>query len=96
MSEERRVSNALAFLLGWYAVLGAAVFVALLVVRPDPALAWLVAPIAAVAAVIVAPVTLAVLAQGRRRLSSLALATLSMAAGLAFVVVASLAAFALR
>lgn len=96
LSEERRVGNALAILLGWYAVLGTAAFLVLLALRPDPELAWIVAPIAAIAAVIVAPASLAVLAQGRRRLSSLALATVSMTAGLAFVVVASLIAFALR
>jgi O-antigen/teichoic acid export membrane protein len=96
VSEERRVGNALAILLGWYAVLGTAAFLVLLAVRPDQDLAWIVAPIAAVAAVIVAPATLAVLAQGRRRFSSLALATVSIAAGLAFVVVASLIALALR
>lgn len=96
MSEERRVSNALAFLLGWYVVLTAAALVALRVVRPEPGLTWLVGPIAVVTAVIVAPVTLAVLAQSRRRLSSFALATVSMAVGLAFVVVVSLVALALR
>lgn len=96
MSEERRVSTALAFLLGWYVVLGAAAIGTLAATRPAPELAWLVGPVAAVAAVVVAPVTLAVLAQSRRRLSPFALATISMAVGLTFVVAASLVALALR
>ena len=97
MGEERRVGWALAILLGWYLVLGAAGYAVLRSWTPESGLGFLLAPIIAVAAVIVAPTTLAILAQNRRRrLGSFPLATLSAAAGLVFAVVAGLIAVAVR
>ena len=96
ISEERRVTNALALLLGWYVVFGVAGYVVLRLTPRDTGLPLLLAPIAAVAAGIVAPTTLAVLALSNRRLSWPLLATLAAAAGLLFVVVATLIALALR
>lgn len=96
ISEERRVTNALALLLGWYVVFGVAGYVVLRLTPRDTGLSLVLAPIAAVAAGIVAPTTLAVLALSRRHLPWPVLATLAAAAGLAFVVIATAVALVLR
>lgn len=95
MTQERRLTTALALLLGWYVVFGIAGYVLWRVARPDPGLPLAIGPIAAVTAAIVAPTTVALLAQSRRDLSPLSLATLGAAAGLAFLVLGSLVALAL-
>lgn len=85
---------ALALLLGWYVLLGVLGLVAFRLARPDPAVALIAAPIALVTAVVIAPTTLAVLAQSKRRLGPFALATISALVGLAVVVVGVLIGYA--
>jgi tryptophan-rich sensory protein len=97
MREERRVGYGLAFLLGWYVVFAAVGYVVVRIWQPESGTILLITPIVLVAAAIVAPTTLAILAQNRRRrLGAVALAGMSAAAGIVFVVVASLIGFAVR
>jgi hypothetical protein len=94
-TEERRVTRALAILLGWYVVAGVAVYVVYRLAHPGRAV-LIAAPIALVAAVIIAPTTLALLAQSKRGLRPFALATISALVGLAVVVLGVIIGYALR
>jgi hypothetical protein len=94
-TEERRVTRALALLLGWYVVVGVLLYVAYRLARPQHIL-LIAAPVALVAAVIIAPTTLALLAQSKRGLRPLALATISALVGLAVVAVGVIIGYALR
>jgi hypothetical protein len=95
-AEDRRVNRGMAVLFVWYVVLGVTGTLLARALRPDSGVILVAGPIALVTIAVVAPVTLAMLAQNRHRFSSIALGTLSAGAGLVVLAVGVLLALAIR
>lgn len=95
-AEDRRVNRGMAVLFVWYVVLGVTGTVLARALRPDSGMILIAGPIALVTIAVVAPVTLAMLAQNRHRFSSIALGSLSAAAGLVVLAAGMLLALAIR
>jgi hypothetical protein len=95
-AEDRRVNRGMAVLFIWYVVLGVTGTLLARALRPDSGVILIAGPIALVTIAVVAPVTLAMLAQNRHRFSSIALGSLSAAAGLVVLAAGMLLALAIR